>query len=246
MGERKPDLKPGDRIGRYEILGEIGQGAFATPYLAEQRLLRRKVVIRLFTANDQNILALARRAAEILASIDHPHIVDLYDADEYEGFFFQVIEYVDGHCLEYMVGSENKLPIMVVLKLMIDIADALDHVHSLGIIHGDVKPNNIMVSSGGIPILLDLANPAIRRDAGHLSGNCRHLIHLVKHHHFSNPFHKRFQRSGLCLAAHQSGKRCHIASLGIALDDKLVCLYHCLLPLLQHRAGQVIVRVATG
>jgi serine/threonine protein kinase len=155
MGERKPDLKPGDRIGRYEILGEVGQGAFATPYLAEQRLLKRKVVIRLFTTEDPNILAQARQEAEILASIDHPHIVDLYDADEYEGYFFQVIEYVDGHCLAQLIGSENKPPMTVALKLMIDIADALDHVHSLGIIHGDVKPGNIMVSSGGIPILLD-------------------------------------------------------------------------------------------
>jgi serine/threonine protein kinase len=155
MGERKPDLKPGDRIGRYEILGKVGQGRLATFYLAEQRLLKRKIGIKLFTTEDQTVLALARREAEILASIDHPHIVDLYDADEYEGYFFLVLEYVDGHCLAQLIGSENKPPMTVALKLMIDIADALDHVHSLGIIHGDVKPANIMVSSGGIPILLD-------------------------------------------------------------------------------------------
>ena len=155
MGERKPDLKPGDRIGRYEILGKVGQGRLATFYLAEQRLLKRKIGIKLFTTKDQTVLALARREAEILASIDHPHIVDLYDADEYEGYLFLVLEYVDGHCLAQLIGSENKPPMTVALKLMIDLADALDHVHSLGIIHGDVKPDNIMVSSGGIPILLD-------------------------------------------------------------------------------------------
>ena len=155
MGERKPGLKPGDRIGKYEILGVVGEGAFATPYLAEQRLLKRKVVIRLFTTKDQNKLALARREAEILAAIDHPHIVDLYDADECDGYFYQVVEYVDGSSLAHMVESENKLPITVVLKLMIDIADALDYVHNLGIIHGDVKPDNIVVSSAGTPILLD-------------------------------------------------------------------------------------------
>ena len=155
MGERKPGLKPGDRIGKYEILGVIDEGAFVTPYLAEQRLLKRKVVIRLFTTQDKNILALARQEAELLAAIDHPHIVDLYDADEYDGCFYQVVEYVDGSSLAHMVESENRLPVTVVLKLMRDIADALDHVHNLGIIHGDVKPDNIVVSSAGTPILLD-------------------------------------------------------------------------------------------
>jgi serine/threonine protein kinase len=155
MDETKPGLKPGDRIGRYEILGVVGKGGFATPYLAEQSLLKRKVVIRLFTIKNQSILALARQEAEILASIDHPHIVDLYDADEYEGYFFQVVEYVDGNSLAYMIESENKLPITVVLRLMIDVADALDYVHNLGIIHGDVKPANIVVSSTGTPMLMD-------------------------------------------------------------------------------------------
>ena len=57
MGGRTPDLKPGDRIGRYEILGEIDQGVFVTLYLAEQRLLKREAVIKLFTTEDQTVLA---------------------------------------------------------------------------------------------------------------------------------------------------------------------------------------------
>jgi serine/threonine protein kinase len=155
MAERKPDLRPGDSIGKYEILRVVGEGGFATAYLAVQSLLKRQVVVKVFTTQDQNLLALARQEAEILASIDHPHIVNLYDVDEYEGHFYQVVEYVDGNSLGCMIESENKLPMTVVLKLMIDIADALDYVHSLGIIHGDVKPSNIVVSSDGTPVLLD-------------------------------------------------------------------------------------------
>jgi serine/threonine protein kinase len=156
MGERKPDLKPGDRIGRYEILGMLGEGGFGTAYLAEQELIKRKAVIKIITVPDQEMMALALQGTEVLASVDHPHIVDLYDAGWYEGLFYQVLEYVDGDNLADMIASEKELPVTVVLRLMIDIAEALDHIHSLGIIHGDVKPENIMVSSGGAPILVDL------------------------------------------------------------------------------------------
>ena len=156
MAERQPELKPGDRVGRYEILGLLGRGGFGTAYLAEQELIKRQVAIKVFASRDQEMMALVRQGAEILASIDHPHIVDLYDADEYGGYFYQVLEYVDGYSLDYMIESENELPITVVLKLMIDIAEALDHAHSLGIIHGDIKPQNIVVSSAGTPVLVDL------------------------------------------------------------------------------------------
>ncbi|MCI0564705.1 MAG: serine/threonine protein kinase [Nitrososphaera sp.] len=155
MSGHIPDLKPEDEIGKYKILSKLGKGTFATPYLAEQKLIKRRVVIRLFTTTEQNILELARREAEILASINHPHIVELHDADEYEGFFYQVIEYVDGKLLSGMIEAEDELPVTVVLKLMSDIADALDNVHSLGIVHGNVEPTNIMVSSKGSPMLMD-------------------------------------------------------------------------------------------
>jgi len=144
MSDRTIDLKPGDEIGKYKILERVGTGTFAIPYLAEQRIVRRKVVIRLFTTGEKNILELARREAEILASMDHPHIVNLYDADEYEGFFYQVIEYVDGKSLSDMIEGKDELLVTVILKLMSDIADALDYAHNLGIVHGNVKPANIM------------------------------------------------------------------------------------------------------
>ena len=155
MSDSTIDLRPGDEIGKYKILGELGKGTFAIPYLAEQRIIRRKVVIRLFTTREQNILELARREAEILASMDHPHIVNLYDADEYEGFFYQVIEYIEGKLLSDMIEGKDELLVTVILKLMSDIADALDYAHNLGIVHGNVKPANIMVSSKGTPMLMD-------------------------------------------------------------------------------------------
>jgi serine/threonine protein kinase len=149
------DLKPGDKIGKYEILRVLAKGGIGTVYLAEQKIIKRKVVVDLFTTKDEDILAMARQGAEILASVDHPYIVDLYDVDEYEGCFYQVVEYIDGKSLSEMVESGDELPVTVVLELMICIADALDYLHGLGIIHGDVKPANIIVSSGGNPLLVD-------------------------------------------------------------------------------------------
>ena len=156
MSTTKPDLKPDDWIDKYKLLRVLGAGGMAAVYLAQQKWTKRKVALKLYTskANDTWVKA-AHREAEILASMDHPHIMDLYDVGEYNGYFYQVVEYVDGKSLQDMLEPEDPTPISVVLKLMIDIADALDYLHRLGIVHGDVKPGNIMVSSGGIPILVD-------------------------------------------------------------------------------------------
>jgi len=152
------DLKPGDKIGKYEILRVLAKGGGGVVYLAEQKTIKRKVVIKLITTKDEGslALALARQEAEILASVDHPYIVDLYDVDEYAGYLYEVLEYVDGKSLSEMIESGDELSVTVVLKLMISIADALDYLHGLGIIHGDVKPANIVMSSGGNPLLVDL------------------------------------------------------------------------------------------
>jgi serine/threonine protein kinase len=154
MSERKPDLKRGDHVGVYELLDEIGRGSFAVVYQAQHRILNRQVAINFCTSQEEAILALARREAEILASVNHPHIVSLYDAGEHQGYFYQVLEYVAGTPLSRMVASEDELPITVVVRLMIGLADALDHLHGLGYVHGDIKPSNIILSSSGVLVLV--------------------------------------------------------------------------------------------
>jgi serine/threonine protein kinase len=150
------NLQPGDKIGKYEILRLEGRGGMGAVYLAEQKLIKRKVAIKLITTKDERLLAQVRRASEILASIDHPNIVGLHDVDEHEGYFYEVTKYIEGKALSNLIESGDELTATVALKLTISIADALDYVHSLGIIHGDIKPSNIMVSSGGNPVLVDL------------------------------------------------------------------------------------------
>lgn len=148
------ELKQGDQVGKYEIVREVGRGTLGVAYLARHRLVNREAVIKLYTTRDSAVLALARRESEILASFDHPHIVSLYDAGEHEGYLYQVIEYVSGRALFEMVKARDRLPITVAVRLMIGLADALEHLHRLGFVHGGVDPRNIMVSTGGEPKLL--------------------------------------------------------------------------------------------
>lgn len=155
MSDSTTDLKPGDRIGKYKVLGELGRGGLAVVYLAEQKFTKRQVAVKLFTTQDERALVWAQREAEFLASIDHPYIISLYDADEDEGQFYIVVEYIHGKTLREMITAEDALPITVALKLMTDIVDALDYAHNLGVIHGDIKPSNIIVSSSGTPVLTD-------------------------------------------------------------------------------------------
>lgn len=149
-----PELKSGDKIGKYSILCALGGGDIVTVYLAEQELIKRKAAIMVFDTCDERRLELTKRSVASLAMLDHPHIVKLYDAEMDEETFYAVVEYVDGPSLWDMIQSKNELPITVVLKLMICIADALDHMHDRGVIHGDVQPANIMVSTAGEPFLV--------------------------------------------------------------------------------------------
>lgn len=88
MDEKRSEFNPGDQIGKYAVLSLLGFGELCTVYLAEQQFTRRRVALNVFDTRDEQFLAGARREAELLASIDHPSIVRMFDADEYEGRFY--------------------------------------------------------------------------------------------------------------------------------------------------------------
>jgi len=151
----QPDVNIGSKVGKYSILHPFGGDELYELYLAEQQFIKRKVVLKFFKTKEKDLLALAYQEANLIASIDHPYIVRLYDADEFDGWFYLVFEYVDGKNLAEMITAKDKVPIQVALRLMIDIAEALEYTHQLGIVHGDIKPENIMVSPKGVPVLID-------------------------------------------------------------------------------------------
>ena len=155
MTGSEPRQKPGDQIGKYAVMEQLDRTGRGEVYVAEHRQLKSKVAIKIIGQRDPQTIERVRREAQTLASMRHPCIADLHDMDEHEGHLYLVMEYVQGRALRDMLASNQRLSIGVALRLMISVADALAYVHGLGIVHRNVRPGSIMVSSGGNPFLFN-------------------------------------------------------------------------------------------
>jgi hypothetical protein len=130
--------------GRYTVLREIGSGAMATVYLAEDLRHDRKVAIKVLKPVLAEILGAERFLTEIrtTANLQHPHILPLFDSGDAGGFLFYVMPYVAGESLRHRLARERQLPVSDALMIASGIASALDHAHRHGVIHRDIKPGN--------------------------------------------------------------------------------------------------------
>jgi HD-like signal output (HDOD) protein/tRNA A-37 threonylcarbamoyl transferase component Bud32 len=140
-------------IGRYEILKVIGQGAMGTVYLGRDPLIQRTVAIKTLRYGDGYDIALSRtrffREAEAAGSLSHPNIVTIYDVGEDRGTAYIAMEYLDGCDLRAYCASDHLLSHPEVIRIVRDVALALDYAHERGVIHRDIKPANIQISSAG-------------------------------------------------------------------------------------------------
>ncbi|HRF94681.1 MAG TPA: protein kinase, partial [Aggregatilineales bacterium] len=144
-------------FGQYEILEKIGVGGMATVYRAHQRKLDRSVAVKIMhqtIAQDENFLARFEREARIIAKLDHPYIVPIYDYDMYEGQPYLVMKYVDGRTLKTIL-REGPVPPREVLRILERVGSALEYAHEEGILHRDIKPSNIMMDTRGEVYLMD-------------------------------------------------------------------------------------------
>jgi eukaryotic-like serine/threonine-protein kinase len=144
-----PSEKPGDRIGRYKLLEQIGEGGCGVVYMAEQEEpVRRRVALKVIKLGMDTKQVIARFEAErqALAMMDHPNIAKVLDAGATEtGRPFFVMELVRGiKITDYC--DQNNLPTHERLKLFIQVCQAVQHAHQKGIIHRDIKPSNILVT----------------------------------------------------------------------------------------------------
>jgi len=153
----------GTEIGRYVIDEVLGLGAFSAVYLASDRDLDRKVVLK-FLAGDlshnQDWRQRFREEAQTVAQLNHPHIVTIYGVDEHRGLPFIIMEYVEGGTLDAYIKN-RRLPVEEALELAIQISDGLAEAHNRGIVHRDLKPSNIMVTSRGRAKIVDFGLAAI-------------------------------------------------------------------------------------
>lgn len=142
--------------GHYDIEREIGQGAFATVYLARDLKHERKVALKVLHADPSSETGELRfiREIRLLARLQHPNILPLHDSGHVEALLYYVMPYVSGETLRDRIDRERQLPTEVACNITRDVADALAYAHAQGIIHRDIKPENILLSAGH-PILAD-------------------------------------------------------------------------------------------
>ena len=134
----------------YAIERELGQGGMATVYLAEDLKHRRKVAVKVLKPELAAAVGHERFLREITttANLRHPHILPLYDSGEADGFLYYVMPYVEGESLQARLAREKQLPLDDALQIAREVADALSYAHAHGVVHRDIKPDNIMLESG--------------------------------------------------------------------------------------------------
>ncbi|MFN2566660.1 MAG: ADOP family duplicated permease [Gemmatimonadaceae bacterium] len=160
--------------GAYQIVRELGRGAFATVYLARERVLHRLVaikVLRLERAVSEEERERFMREARTAAHLDHPGIVPVLAFGETPTTMYMVMRYIDGESLADRLKRESRLPPEEARRLLLDLASALAHAHRQGVVHRDIKPENVLLTPGeggeSHARLLDFGVAAFRtRDLG--------------------------------------------------------------------------------
>ena len=146
-----------EQVGAYEINAVVGRGGMATVYKAYHRRLNRYVAIKMIHQgmhNDPAFRGRFEREAQIVAQLEHPHIVPVYDFSEHEGNPYLVMKYIEGRSLKDIL-SAGALAIGDMVKIIKPIAAAIDYAHSQGVLHRDIKPSNILLDKTGVPYLSD-------------------------------------------------------------------------------------------
>lgn len=141
----------GKTIGGYEILSQIGKGGMATVYCARQTSMNRVVALKVLPREmmkDDSYLARFKREVAIVAQLEHRNIVPVYDHDDYEGQPYIAMRYMKGGSLDALL-NDGPMPIDRVIKIISQIAPALDYAHSKGVLHRDLKPSNILIDDDG-------------------------------------------------------------------------------------------------
>ena len=142
--------------GRYRILRHLGEGGMATVYLCEDLKHDRQVALKLLKPELAAVLGAERFVQEIktTAALQHPHILPLFDSGAADGFLFYVMPFIDGETLRAKLDREKQLGIEDAVRIARDVADALHYAHTRGIVHRDVKPENILLHDGR-PMIAD-------------------------------------------------------------------------------------------
>jgi serine/threonine-protein kinase len=176
--ESNMDLADGTTLGRYRIEGILGQGQTGTVYRAFDTAIERKVAVKCLRSGadgegggEQAGMEAWLDEARVIGQLNHPHVTAVYDIGSLEGLSYIVMEYVEGETLKAKLakpGSERS-SIRQIVGFIVMVARALHYVHQRGILHGDIKPANLMVTPQGFPKIMDFG--VARRSLGTQPGS---------------------------------------------------------------------------
>ena len=145
-------------LGRYEIIEKIGEGGMAVVYKAKDRLLNRYVAIKILRpefVKDEQFVENFRKESQAAAGLSHPNIVNVYDVGKEGNIHFIVMELIDGKPLSQVIDEKGRLDYKEAISIARQVASALSLAHKNQIIHRDVKPHNILITSTGTAKLAD-------------------------------------------------------------------------------------------
>ncbi|HZM27234.1 MAG TPA: FlgO family outer membrane protein, partial [Gemmatimonadales bacterium] len=143
-----------ERVDHYRIKDKLGEGGMGVVYAAEDERLGRTVALKMLreATGDRSARERLRREARVAASISHPNVCRLYEVGEHQGELFLAMELLEGESLAARI-VRGPLPLSDALPIMLSILDALDALHTQGVIHRDLKPSNVFLASVGIKLL---------------------------------------------------------------------------------------------
>lgn len=163
-------LRVGQRFGDYELLERLGDGGSGVVYRAEESSLGRPVALRLIpsqVAPDATTRARLNREVTLLAALDHPNVVPVYEVGEREGMLFVATRWIDGRTLEALAAEESPVSPRRAVRLVSQVASALQAAHDAGIIHRAVRPSSVLVTGTDFVYLTDFG---LARRRGDMTG----------------------------------------------------------------------------
>ncbi|MGH2607438.1 MAG: serine/threonine-protein kinase, partial [Anaerolineales bacterium] len=166
------DLQPGQPLGQYRITQKIGEGGMGAVYKADQPSVPRAVVIKVLSASFAEYADAGerfQRELKMIARLEHPHILPVYDYGESDGLLYIVMRYLPGGTLKTRLDA-GRLSLHETNRILSQLAAALDYAHKRGVVHRDIKPANILIDAQGDVFLTDFGIAKIAEGTLDLTG----------------------------------------------------------------------------
>ncbi|AKT38436.1 protein kinase domain-containing protein [Chondromyces crocatus] len=227
------NLPTGTRIGNYSITGRIGRGGMGVVYEAENTILRRKVAIKVMPdalAKDPDALRRFQREARAAAQIDHPNVVGIYDIGEWEGAYFIAMPLVRGGSVQALLSAGGPLHWRQATEVAADVCRGLAAAHAAGVVHRDIKPDNILIGTDGVVRIVDfgLAQAVASNDSLSSSSDGQGIVAGTLH--YMSPEQCQGQRVGPASDIYSLGAAYHAMLVGkppYEGDSKRILWGHC-------------------